>query len=334
MFLSALTERLGLVVGAVVLISAAHLYTMSHFVGLSHLLGQGYTLRLPFLFVVALFFGHLVQDARGREREAEETQARELRMEFLATVSHDLKNPLGTIQSLAFLLLDGDAGALNGQQTDLVRRIHASTRQVINVALNLLDAARIESGKLLLRRAPANLATVVDDALVLARTASELKGLDLQCAVDADLPLVHIDAVQIERVISNLLGNAIKFTPPGGSVELSVRRAGQQIALVVSDTGPGIPEDELPTLFEKYRQGRNNRIEGSGFGLFIVKAVVEAHGGTVDISSTVGQGTAVTVYLPVSRPKVEQAADSDRESPEHPWPHLLNMEAPANPSLS
>lgn len=331
MFLSALTERLGLVVGAAVLISAAHLYTMSRFVGFSHLVDQGYTLRLPFLFVVALFFGHLVQDARGREREAEEARARELRMEFLATVSHDLKNPLGTIQSLAVLLLDGDAGALNGPQTDLVRRIHANTRQIITVALNIIDAARIEAGRLILQRAPTKLTDVVEDALVLMRSASELKGITLRCAVDPDLPVAYIDAVQIERVISNLVGNAIKFTPAGGTVALSIRREGAEGLLEVCDDGPGIPSSELSTLFEKYRrQEQNSRIEGSGFGLFIVKAIVEAHGGTVAISSTVGQGTTVTVHLPISPPSPERVNGSNGGPPQR----LLEIDAPAGSALT
>jgi signal transduction histidine kinase len=318
----------------VVLISAAHLYTMSRYVGFENLLDQGYTLRLPFLFVVALFFGHLVQDARGREREVEESRARELRMEFLATVSHDIKNPLGTIQSLAALLLDGDAGALNGQQSDLVRRIHASTRHVITIALNIIDAARIESGRLVLRTAPASLAHVIEDALLLVHSASELKGIVLQCAVDPDLPDVDIDAVQMERVISNLVGNAIKFTPSGGAVLLSARRAGDQIALAVADNGPGIAPEDLPTLFEKYRQGGDSRIEGSGFGLFIVKAVVEAHGGTVDIDSTVGQGTTVTVRFPFSPPAAQRANGSDSGPTERPWWRVFHIEAPANSSLT
>ena len=130
LFLSALSERIGLVVGAALLITVAHLYTLSHFVDLGVLIQQGYMLRIPFLFVVALFFGHLVHHARVRERSVEEGRARELRLDLLSAVSHDLKNPLGVIDSLAELMLDGSAGPLNEQQADLARRIQSSTRQV------------------------------------------------------------------------------------------------------------------------------------------------------------------------------------------------------------
>jgi len=113
LFLSALSERIGLVVGAAFLITVAHLYTLAHFVDLAVLLQPGYLLRIPFLFAVALFFGHLVHHARVRERAVEESRSRDLRLDLLSAVSHDLKNPLGVIESLSDLLLEGNAGPLN-----------------------------------------------------------------------------------------------------------------------------------------------------------------------------------------------------------------------------
>jgi hypothetical protein len=214
---------------------------------------------------------------------------------------------LGVIESLASLMLEGDAGTLNEQQTDLTERIHASSRQVITLSLNLIDAERIEAGRLILDRKTADIAKVADNALVHARSASHLKGIALQCDVEPELPQVHVDVAQMERVISNLLGNAIKFTPAGGRVTLAIRLRGNAVMVAVSDTGPGIEEAELPHLFDKYhREPRTKRIEGSGLGLFIVKAVVEGHGGKVDIASTVGKGTTVTVSLPVA----DQAEES------------------------
>ncbi len=297
LFLSALTERLGLVVMAAAMMSIAHLYTESELVGARSLLNPAYLLRVPFLFVVALFFGNLVQDARRRERQAHAAREQAQRMETLSGVSHDLKNPLGVIQSLATLLLEGDAGQLNDRQMDLVRRIHASSRHVITFALNIIDAARIDAGRLVLHRAPVNLSDLVEDALLLTRSAADLKGLTLQWSVEPSMPPAHIDLGQMERVISNLVGNAVKFTPAGGQVSLSVRRSGNQIVLSVQDTGLGIAASDLPTIFEQYRR-RANRSDGSGLGLFIVKAIVDAHGGTVSIDSTAGKGTTVSVQLP------------------------------------
>jgi signal transduction histidine kinase len=314
-FLSALTERIGLVAIATLLIATAYLYTVSQFVGVGLMIGQGYMLRVPFLFTVALFFGFLVQNARARERDNQEARARALRMELLSAVSHDLKNPLGVIESLASLMLEGDAGDLNEQQTDLTERIHASSRQVITLSLNLIDAERIEAGRLILNRQRADLAKVADNALVYARSASHLKGIALQCDVEPGLPQPQVDVSQIERVISNLLGNAIKFTSAGGRVRLSIRTRGDAVILAVSDSGPGIDASEFPLLFDKYhREPQSKRIEGSGLGLFIVKAVVEAHGGKVDISSSLGKGTTVTVYLPLA------VADAEEPSTSAAWP--------------
>lgn len=301
LFLSALSERIGLVVGATLLVTVAHLYTVSHFVGLGVLLQQGYMLRIPFLFVVALFFSHLVHHARVRERNAEESRARELRLDLLSAVSHDLKNPLGVIDSLAELMLDGSAGPLNEQQADLARRIRASTRQVIVLSENLIDAERAEAGQLVLRRRAANLTTVIDDALVVASSASEIKGVALQASVEPGLPAIAMDAVQMERVVANLLGNAIKFTPAGGGVRLTARQQRNALVVSVADDGPGIPPEELPHLAERHFRGARSRgVEGSGLGLFIVRAVVEAHGGALRVTSGADRGTTVTVTLPLA----------------------------------
>lgn len=309
LFLSALTERVGLVALATLLITTTYLYTLSQFVNVSELIDQGYMLRIPFLFAVALFFGHVVQNARAHERAAEEARARALRMELLSAVSHDLKNPLGVIQSLASLMLDGDAGALNAQQTDLTQRIHASARQVNTLALNLIDAERIEAGRLVPQPQLVNLASVVENALLSGRSASQLKGIALRCVVEPELPHAYIDAVQTERVVSNLLANAIKFTPTGGVIEVSVRYRDGRVVLTVSDTGRGIAASELPHVFDKYhREGTNHRIEGSGLGLFIVKAIVQSQGGNVRIDSALGKGTTVTVSLPTSSAKQPAAA--------------------------
>jgi signal transduction histidine kinase len=317
LFLSALSERIELVVGAAVLITVAHLYTVSQYVSFQTLLDQGYMLRIPFLFVVALFFSHLVHHARVRERSAEEDHSRELRLDLLSAVSHDLKNPLGVIESLAELLLDGSAGPLNAQQADLARRIRTSTRQVITLSQNLLDAERADAGRLVLQRRLDSIATVVGDALAVARNASDIKGVALHAELEPGLPPLSIDAVQIERVFANLLGNAIKFTPAGGSVRLIVRRHGGDVVVAVADDGPGIPPEELPRLAERHFRGARSRgVDGSGLGLFIVRAVIEAHGGSVRIASGLGRGTTVTVTLPMAVP--EAAADLPAAKPAPP----------------
>jgi signal transduction histidine kinase len=316
LFLSALSERIELVVGAAVLITVAHLYTVSQYVSFQTLLDQGYMLRIPFLFVVALFFGHLVHHARVRERSAEDDHSRELRLDLLSAVSHDLKNPLGVIESLADLLLDGSAGPLNAQQADLARRIRTSTRQVLTLSQNLLDAERADAGRLVLQRRLDSLDTVIASALAVARNASDIKGVALQAELEPGLPALPIDTVQIERVFANLLGNAIKFTPAGGSVQLIARRHGGDVVVAVTDDGPGIPPEELPRLAERHFRGARSRgVDGSGLGLFIVRAVVEAHGGSVRITSGLDRGTTVTVTLPVSIPEASAEVAAAEPAP-------------------
>jgi signal transduction histidine kinase len=321
LFLCALTEQIGLVVSAALIIATFHLYTLSHFVAFEDLVDTGELMRIPFLFAAALLFGYLGQNARRRERWEGEQRARAARLEFLSAVSHDLKNPLYVIQSLADLLLSEDDGKLNASQVDLANRIHATARQVTNLALNLIDAERIEAGRLTLQQRHVGLDAVVREALQLARSASELKGIQLTATIAPNLPPAYVDPVQTERVIANVLTNAVKFTPQGGKVALTLQRACDALVLAVTDSGPGILPDQLPGLFEKYQRGRaNGRVEGSGLGMFIVRAIVEAQGGSVGISSTVGRGTSVTVSFPAApSTAVERLREEVRSRPVSVW---------------
>jgi signal transduction histidine kinase len=300
-FLGALTQRLGLLVGAAVLISLVHVSTISQFVSPHDLLLNGYMLRVPFLLAVALFFGYEVEGTYQRERAVAAAARKRRRTEFVSAITHDLKNPLSVIQSLAELLLDGDAGALTPKQAALTRRIHASVVHVLKLAVNLLDATRINAGHLTLLRTPANLAEIVERAVMHARSASDLKDIELRWSAAPHPPIVAIDALQIERVVANLLDNAIKYTPPGGAVTTTISTLPGAMILDICDNGPGILPAELPTIFEKYRRRTASiGIDGTGLGLFIVKAIVEAHGGSVSAQSTVGQGTTMTVRLPTA----------------------------------
>jgi len=303
-FLGAFTERLGLAVSAAVLVSVVHLATVSRFVGLQEMVNSGYMLRIPFLLVVSLFFGFLVEDTRLRQRAHRARARQRRRIELLSAVTHDFKNPLGNIQSLASMLLNDDAAPLSSQQTELVRRVHANARRVIQLSVNLLDAAQIDAGRLTLHRRPANVADLARDVVALVRTGSDLKGVTVHLSVPAEVLTLDIDSLQIERVVSNLLDNAIKYTPSGGSIAVTVAPRPGEAVIEVRDDGPGIPANDLPIVFEKFRRRpETSRIEGSGFGLFIVKAIVAAHGGTVDIASAPGRGTTVAVHLPTTRPQ-------------------------------
>jgi len=324
-FIGALTERMALVVGAAALIGVVHLSTLSQFVDSGQLLDTSYILRIPFLFVVALFFGFEAKLVRNRERSDRVREHQRATSESLSVVTHDLRNPLSVIQSLAGLLLDGNAGTLNADQRGLVKRIDANVQRLLQLSGNLLDVSRIESGRLQLQRVPTNLRDVVEDVLGLAGSASEIKGVALQFSCEPGLPFANVDGLQIGRVAANLLDNAIKYTPATGAVKVSLRSFSDEIVLEVRDTGSGIAPEELTTLFEKYhRTPESSQIAGSGLGLFIVKAIVEAHDGVVDIASDPGKGTTVTVRLPSARATVDAIASTEAAPA---WPQLaLNAE--------
>lgn len=315
LFLSALSERIALVVGGALLVAVAHISTVSHFVGVEVLFLPGYLLRIPFLLVVALFFGHLVHHSRARERQVEERRTHEMRLGLLATVSHDLKNPLGVIEALADMLIDGYAGPLDANQADFARRIKASARQVIVLSENLIDAERIGSGHLVVQRRPTQLADVINRTLVVAGSASAIKGVALRASVEPGLPSIDIDPVQIERVVANLLDNAIKFTPSGGRVRLNAERRRDGLVVSVCDEGPGIPAEDYPRLAERHFRGaRGGENTGTGLGLYIVRTVVEAHGGKLTVRTDRG-GTTMSFSLPLPPGARREAEAVSGEAP-------------------
>lgn len=315
LFLSALTERLELIAVPAVVLSLAHLSSEARLLGFARVMSAEYLLRVPFLLVVGMFFYSVVQETRKREEATRDLAARQQRLEVLSGLSHDLRTPLGAVRLLTTLLLDARTGPLNDLQKDFVRRIQSTMRQLTALALNVIEAARIDAGQLIIRRTPTDLAMVVENALLPWRNTAELKDVTLQCVIEPGLPLIAADPLQMERVMSNLVGNAIKYTSSGGSVSVSVRTQGMQIVMSVSDTGVGIPADELEGAFEKYRRGsQTDSMDGSGLGLFIVKAIVEAHGGAVDLSSRVGAGTTATVRLGIGEPESPEAS-----RPAAPW---------------
>jgi len=297
-FVGALSDRLGVAVAAASLISVIHLSTLARFMTVSEMIDHGYALRVPFLFTVSLFLSFVVARARGRERAARKRLRQRRRAEVLSAITHDIKSPLANVQSMAEILLDGEAGRLSTAQANFVRRIHSSVRHVIQLSVNLLDAARIDAGRFSLYPRIANIGSVVDDAISLMRSAAVVKGVGLKYQRGSDLPVSVFDSLQMERVVTNLIDNAIKYTPPGGTVTVTTRSEAGQPMIEVSDTGPGIAPEEIPALFEKFQRRRQTgTVEGSGLGLFIVKAIVDAHNGSVEMQSSPGHGTTVSVRL-------------------------------------
>jgi signal transduction histidine kinase/DNA-binding response OmpR family regulator len=254
------------------------------------------------------------QEARG---EAESARARaeaasRAKDEFLATVSHELRNPLNAILGWSRVLLEEDEELPRERRRKGLEVIARNAKAQVQLVEDILEVARIVSGKLRLSTGPMVVRSVVEASVDTVRSAAQAKGVALEMRVDDDAGTIVADEDRIQQVLWNLLSNAVKFTPRGGLVRVEAKRVLDEVVLAVSDTGEGISPSFLPFVFDRFRQadGSTTRLHGGlGLGLSIVRHLVELHGGTVSAySAGPGRGAAFTVMLPVqARPHVEQA---------------------------
>jgi signal transduction histidine kinase len=236
--------------------------------------------------------------------------------DFVAMVSHDLRTPLTSIVGNIELVLDGDAGTVPTPQRRLLEAVSRNGRRLQNLIGDLLMLSRIESGTLRINTRQVPLAEVVDGAL---EAVSAQKAADVTLA--AQLPdepvLLEADPSQLERVLTNLIGNALKFTPPGGRVAVEVTARPERVELRISDTGVGIPADELPHIFDRFfRTSRSQSMDrtSTGLGLTIAKSIVERHRGSIWAESTPGAGSTFFIDLP-RVPAVTGAVERERSQP-------------------
>ncbi|GAA1028051.1 hypothetical protein GCM10009557_11680 [Virgisporangium ochraceum] len=223
-----------------------------------------------------------------------------LKSEFVATVSHELRTPLTSIRGYTELLADGDAGALSGPQARLIAAVERNARRLLALIEDLLMLSRIESGAVKINARPVHVRAIVGGALEALTTVRATRGVELSVDLLSEHLVVLGDQAQLERVLINLVDNGLKFTPPGGHVHVTVDDEDGYARLVVSDTGMGIPTDEVDSVFERFfrsTRSQERAAQGTGLGLAITKSIVERHGGRIWAASG-GEGTRVTCLLP------------------------------------
>jgi signal transduction histidine kinase len=223
------------------------------------------------------------------------------REEILRIVAHDLRNPLNTISMATATLLDMQGA--DTTRTSPLKIIRRSGERMNHLIQDLLSVTTIEAGRLSIAPRRLHVNDLLHEAQEALEPIAREKGLTLTVDVAADLPAVRADSGRVLQVFSNLVGNAVKFTPAGGTITLSATRADGKVQISVSDTGPGIPAAQIPRLFGKFWQAKRGDGRGVGLGLAIAKGIVEAHGGTITVESEMGRGSVFTFALPLSDEK-------------------------------
>jgi signal transduction histidine kinase len=262
----------------------------------------------------ALLFARLVRrNEELAQANAELTQLDGLKRQFLNAVSHELRTPLSSVVGFGEFLQDEVGGPLTPLQREFVHHIRAGARRLNGLVDDLLDFAQMEAGTFRILREWADLRACVEEAIESLRPQALEKGVRLEATLPDGECLAYFDTARFEQVVLNLVGNAIKFTPEGGVVRVSLAEHGPDMALQVSDTGIGMPPEVLPRLFDRFFQvdpSSTRRFGGTGLGLAIARAIVEAHGGRITVTSAPGVGSTFTVVLARAASATASVADA------------------------
>jgi signal transduction histidine kinase len=246
----------------------------------------------------------------------ESQQALRAREEVLAIVSHDLRNPLNAI-TLATSLLQTSA-SISGEDREQLDITDLSAQRMRRLIEDLLDVTRLEGGKRLpIEPAAVEVEPLLSETYELFKAQAATSGISLQYEAAEKLPPVYADRHRILQVLSNLLGNAMKFTPSGGTIRFGAETRDSDVLFTVSDSGPGIPQEHLGDIFNPYWQAKRTERMGAGLGLPIAKGIVEAHGGRIWVESEPGKGTRFYFTLPVAEANQSVSAPRAEESPAH-----------------
>ena len=216
---------------------------------------------------------------------------------FLAHMSHELRTPLNVVLGFADLLAERRAGPLNDQQSSYLDDIRASARHLVDLVDDVFDLARADTGGVHLMPGPVDVRTLLDDALSLVRAQLAERKVTATLAVQHGIPAIEADRLKVRQVVVNLLANAAKFTPPGGSIVVRAQETDDGVLVRVTDTGVGISAEDQERIFEEYAQS-GAPVEGTGLGLPLARRLIEMHGGTLELTETSSAGSTFTFTLP------------------------------------
>jgi signal transduction histidine kinase len=226
--------------------------------------------------------------------------------EFLANMSHELRTPLNAIIGFSEVLESGMAGPISEKQREFASDIRDSGKHLLSLINDILDLSKIEAGKMELDVARFDLRSAIDNAMTLVRGRADRHGIHLEANVASNVTDYDGDERKFKQIVLNLLTNAVKFTPEGGSVTLTASRANGTYEFSVTDTGIGIAVEDQEKIFEEFQQvgsGHAGKAEGTGLGLTLTKRLVELHGGRISVTSAPGRGSIFTFNLPIGRPE-------------------------------
>jgi PAS domain S-box-containing protein len=222
----------------------------------------------------------------------------QLRHDLVRMLSHDIKNPLATVLGFAKILREDLRG--RPQAAEAIDAIESGAERALSLATNFLDADRIQSGALEVQKAPSSLNEVVENVVAQQAPGARLRGVEVRTHLDPALPRIDIDAALFARVVANLLSNAIHFSRPRETIRVETRLREGRVELSVRDHGPGIPADERKKIFRRFVRGSKSRSDSTGLGLFIVKTIVDAHGGSVAVECPPEGGSVFVSSLPLT----------------------------------
>jgi len=224
-----------------------------------------------------------------------------MKSDFFSTMSHELRTPLASIKEGISLLKDGIGGTSADKQAKLLNILTMETNRLIGHVNSFLDLSKMEAGMMTYHFEQGSLHPLIKKAMMEMVPLVEAKKIKFEAPMTEELPMIKMDDERILQALRNLIGNAVKFTPEGGRIRISARPEAQGLEVSVADTGPGIPKEDIPTIFEKFHQApvnRSERTHGTGLGLAIVKHIITAHRGRVWVESETGRGSTFSFVLP------------------------------------